>query len=167
MSSVMPWFDVLALRRRELGISYSVLARLSGVSKPAIQRLLTGKVGAPGLSNVTAVALALGMEGIRFRTDGSIQFDSSADVQTLREEQALKKAQKMVAMDRDRRVLDAQKVGEAEYRAMVERMYGELLTGSSRRLWSKIETSIDGARPVGLTSSAATLAPVSGFADSF
>ena len=135
MSSVTPRFDDLDLRRRELGISYSILAKLSGVSKPAIQRILTGKCDAPGLPSVTAVARALGMEGIRFLADGSIQFDSSANAQTLREQQAWKKARKLVQMDQDPRAFNRQTGNDAEYHAMLERTYDELLAGSARRLW--------------------------------
>ncbi len=172
MSSVTQRFDDLDVRRRELGISYSILAQLSGVSKPAIQRLLTNKVDAPGLTNVTAVARVLGMAGIRFLADGSIQFDSSADAQTLREQQAWKKARKLVGMDQDARAFDAQTGNEADYHAMLERMYDELLAGSPRRLWIASETSMDEGRLTGLASSRSAPSPAadaagSGFAESY
>jgi|ERR1017187_6259746 transcriptional regulator with XRE-family HTH domain len=136
MNSVAPRFDELDLRRRELGLSYSILAELSGVSKPAIQRILTGKVPAPALTSVAAVAQALGMGGLRFLEDGSIKFDPSTNAQSLREQQAWKKARKLVGLVQDTSVLGSQAVNEADYQAMVERMYHQLLAGSSRRLWS-------------------------------
>jgi transcriptional regulator with XRE-family HTH domain len=136
MNSVMPRFGDLDARRRELGISYSILAELSGVSKPAIQRMLTGKVDGPTLTSVTAVAQALGMGGLRFLEDGSIQFDASADAQTLCEQQAWKKARRLVGLVQDNAGPEGQAVDEADYQAMVERMHHQLLTGSRRRLWS-------------------------------
>jgi transcriptional regulator with XRE-family HTH domain len=136
MNSVTSRFDELGLRRKELGISYSILAELSGVSKPAIQRLLTGKVQTPGLTCVSAVAQALGVGGIRFLKDGSIKFDPSVNVQTLRHQQALKKARKLVRPVEKAAVFQGQAGNDADLEAMVERMYNKLLTGSSRQLWS-------------------------------
>ena len=63
---------------------YSALAELSGVSQPALQRLLTGKVDGPSLTSISAVARVLGMGAVQFMDDGSIKFDSTVSVQALR-----------------------------------------------------------------------------------
>ncbi len=74
MNAITMTYEDLESRRREMGISYSALAELSGVSQPALQRMLTGQVEAPGLTNVAAVARVLGMGSVQFLDDGSIKF---------------------------------------------------------------------------------------------
>ncbi len=135
MNGVVRKFDELDLRRKELGISYSVLAELSGVSKPAIQRMLSGKVDSPALSSVAAVARALGMGGIRFKKNGAIKFDSIADAQTLRERQARRRALRLVGPIQETSAIPGTAAGETAYQIMVERKYHELLAGSRRGLW--------------------------------
>jgi predicted transcriptional regulator len=136
MSTITMQFADLDSRRRALGIPYRVLSELSGVSQPVIQRLLSGKVGAPRLPSVLAVARALGLDVIRISEDGSIKFDSSVDAQALRERQARKKAKKLVGMVQGTSALEGQAIGEADYQAMVDSTYHELLAGSNHRLWS-------------------------------
>jgi len=129
-------YEDLNARRRELGISYSALAGLSGVSQPAIQRLLTGKLEAPALTSVAAVARALGMGAVRFLDDGSIKFDPTASAEAVREIQARKQAARLVGVQ-GTSALEGQAVSEAEYHAMLEGMYQKLLAGSNLRLWSR------------------------------
>ena len=129
-------YDSLDSRRRALGMPYSALAELSGVSQPALQRLLTGKVDGPSLTSVSAVARVLGMGAVQFMDDGSIKFDSTVSVQALRERQARKKAAWIVGMVQGTSALEGQAVSEADYQAMVEATYHELLAGSNHRLWS-------------------------------
>jgi hypothetical protein len=136
MNTVRMQFFDLDSRRRELGIPYRVLSELSGVSQPVIQRLLTGKLEAPRLPSVLAVARVLGLGILRILEDGSIKFDSSVNAQTLREQQARKKAKKLVGMVQGTSALEGQAVGEADYQAMVEHTDHDLLAGSNHRLWS-------------------------------
>ena len=75
MTAATTRFDDLDSRRQEAGISYAALAKLSGVSHPALQRLLTGKVEGPTLTSIAAIARVLGMAAVRFLDDGSIKFD--------------------------------------------------------------------------------------------
>jgi transcriptional regulator with XRE-family HTH domain len=136
MSTVTRRFSSLDTRRREIGISYSALAALSGVSQPALQRLLTGKVEAPALTSVEAVARVLGFGAVRFLENGSIDFEPSLSAETVRKSQAWRKAGKIVRGVQPTPALEGQKIGEADYHAMVERTYHELLAGSNHRLWS-------------------------------
>jgi transcriptional regulator with XRE-family HTH domain len=136
MTTITTRFSTLDSRRRELGISYSALAALSGVSQPALQRLLTGKVEAPALTSVEAVARVLGFGAVRFLEDGSIDFEPSSSAETLRRSQAWRKAGKLVGMVQGTTALEGQDVGEADHQAMVVRTYHELLAGSNQRLWS-------------------------------
>jgi transcriptional regulator with XRE-family HTH domain len=136
MSAITTLYDDLNSRRRELGISYAALAELSGVSHPALQRLLTGKVEAPAVTSVAAVARVLGMGAARFLDDGSIKFDSTASARDVRERQARKKAARLVGMVQGTSALEGQAVSETEYQSMVEVTSHELLAGSNHRLWS-------------------------------
>jgi transcriptional regulator with XRE-family HTH domain len=136
MNAITTQYGALDLRRRELGISYAALAELSGVSQPALQRLLTGKVEAPALTSVAAVARVLGIGAIRILDDGSFKFDPAMSAQALRERQARKKAKWLVGMVQGTSALEGQAIDDVEYQAMVESTYHELLAGSNHRLWS-------------------------------
>jgi transcriptional regulator with XRE-family HTH domain len=126
----------LELRRRELGMSYRVLAQRSGVSLPVVQRLLSGRIQSPSFRNVMAVAQALG-EGLpRVLPDGSCTFDFGVSAQKLREQQAEQKARGLVGMVQGTSALEAQAVNKTVYHTMVERTCHELLAGSNQRLWS-------------------------------
>jgi transcriptional regulator with XRE-family HTH domain len=123
-------------RRRELGIPYSALSELSGVSQSVVQRLLCGKLSSPRFQSVVAVAQALGMRALEFLESGSIKFAPSMSARSRREQQARKKAERLVEMVQGTSALEGQAVDGAAYEAMVERAYHELLAGSDHRLWS-------------------------------
>jgi predicted transcriptional regulator len=123
-------------RRRELGIPYSALSELSGVSQPVVQRLLCGKLRSPRLQSVVAVARALGMSAMQFLESGSIRFVPSMSARALREQQARMKAERLVGMVQGTSALEGQAVDGTAYEAMLEQAYHELLAGSNHRLWS-------------------------------
>jgi transcriptional regulator with XRE-family HTH domain len=125
--------DVLLLkdlnkRRRDLGLSYELLSKRCGVSRPTVQRILSGRHGAPSFGNVVAIAESLGLR---------LRFDSKADAQKLRREQAERKAKKLVALVQGTSGLEGQAVDEKAVKSMVEQTAHELLAGSKRRLWSE------------------------------
>ena len=130
-------FRDLDSRRRELGIPYSALAEMSGVWQPVIQRLLTGKLEAPRFPSVVAVARALGLYDLRILEDGSIRFDSKADAQSFRAQQARQKAKNLVGMVQGTSGLEGKGVSQVDYESMIERTYHKLLAGSNHRLWSR------------------------------
>ena len=130
-------YQDLDARRRELGIPYSALAELSGVSQPVVQRLLSGKLQAPRFPSVMAVARALGLRELRILEDGSIKFESTVDAQSFRAEQARNKARKLVGMVQGTSGLEGQAVSKVDYESMVDRTYHELLAGTNHRLWSR------------------------------
>jgi transcriptional regulator with XRE-family HTH domain len=136
MTTVTTRFNTLDSRRRELGISYSALAALSGVSQPALQRLLTGKVEAPALTSVEAVARVLGIGAVRFLENGSIDFEPRSSAEALRKCQAWRKAGQLVGLAQGATATEGQEVEDVDYQAMVVRTYHELLSGSNQRLWS-------------------------------
>ncbi len=136
MKDLIVRYRDLDRRRRELGMSYRVLAELSGVSLPVVQRLLAARIRSPRFENVMAIAEALGKGTPRILSDGTCAFEFPTSAEELRESQAREKARKLVAMVQGTSALEGQAVGVAAYKAMLNRTYHELLAGSSHRLWS-------------------------------
>lgn len=121
-------FEKLEIRRRELGISQSVLAERSGVSLPTIQRILSGHNPAASFENTLAIAQVLGM-----------QLDAVPVIpaQEVLEQQARKKAERLVRMVQGTSALEAQGVSSKHLGQMVRKTIQELLAGSRRRLWAE------------------------------
>ena len=114
-------------RRRQLGMSYAVVAERSGVSSPTVQRVLGGMGHDASISNVLAIARALGLE---------LGFRAEADVETLLEQQARRKAERLVGMVQGSSALEGQAVDKQTREQMVRQTVHELLAGSKRKLWA-------------------------------
>jgi transcriptional regulator with XRE-family HTH domain len=115
-------------RRRALGLSYELLSKRSGVSRPTVQRVLSGRHAAASLANVVAIAEALGL---------ALRFDSRIEAAKLRREQAERKARKLVALVQGTSGLEGQAVDRQAVETMVEQTTHELLAGSKSKLWSE------------------------------
>jgi transcriptional regulator with XRE-family HTH domain len=120
-------FESLNQRRQELGLSVETLAKRSGVSRPTVQRILSGSNPTASLSNVLAIAHALGL---------SLRLDARMDVGRMKHDQAARKARKLVSLVQGMSGLESQAVDKKTLEAMVEQTTHELLSGSKRRLWS-------------------------------
>ena len=57
----MELWKVLALRRKELGIKYETLSRLSGVPETTLKKIFTGVTINPKITTVRAIAGAMGL----------------------------------------------------------------------------------------------------------
>jgi transcriptional regulator with XRE-family HTH domain len=136
MKDLIVRYRDLDRRRRELGMSYRVLAELSGVSLPVVQRLLAARIRYPRFENVMAIADALGKGSPRILPDGTCTFEFPTSAEELRESRAQEKARRLVALVQGTSALEDQAVDHAAYRAMINRTYHELLAGSGHRLWS-------------------------------
>ncbi len=121
-------FESLEARRRELGLSQAALAELSGVSLPTVHRILTGQGSAASFENVQAMTQALGMD---------LEAAPLICVEELLEQQARKKAQRLVGLVQGTSALESQGLSRKQITQMVEKTVQELLTGSRRRLWAK------------------------------
>ena len=120
-------FDGLNQRRQELGLSVETLAKRSGVSRPTVQRILSGSNPTASFSNVLAIAHALGL---------SLRLDARMDIGTMKRDQADRKARKLVSLVQGTSGLEEQAVDKKTLETMVEQTTHELLSGSKRRLWS-------------------------------
>ena len=126
MTSHLPLFEKLESRRRELGLSQSVLAERSGVSMPTVQRILSDHSLAASFENTVAIAQAMGMQ-----LDAVPIFPAHE----ILEQQARKKAERLVGMVQGTSALEAQAVSTQHIGQMVKKTIQELLAGSRRRLW--------------------------------
>ena len=122
------YFAELEGRRQKLGLSYEALASHSGVSRPTVQRILSGKHRAASYLNVASIAKALGYE---------ITFESRQDAQKMRTAQAKQKARKLVSLVQGTSGLEGQAVDPNVVQEMIEQTTVELLAGSGRKLWSE------------------------------
>lgn len=128
MSESEKLFESLEQRRRDLGISQSALAALSGVSLPTVHRILAGHGSAASYANVIAVTRALGM---------SVEAVPMIDTETLLEQQARKKAERIVGLVQGTSSLEGQGLSRKKLSEMIHKTIDELLQGSRRRLWAK------------------------------
>ena len=128
MTDDTPLLKNLDQRRRELGLSYELLSKRCGVSRPTVQRILSGHHAAASFANIVAIAESLGL---------GLRFDSRIDARELKREQAERKAKKLVALVQGTSGLEGQAVDEESVESMVEQTTHELLAGSKRRLWSE------------------------------
>jgi len=114
-------------RRRDLGLSYEQLSKRCGVSRPTVQRVLSGRHAAASFANIVAITESLGL---------GLRFDSKVDTRDLKREQAERKAKKLVALVQGTSGLEGQAAGEKDVESMVKQTTHDLLAGSKRRLWS-------------------------------
>ena len=113
-------------RRRELGLSYELLSKRCGVSRPTVHRILSGRHAAASFATIVAIAETLGLR---------LRFDSKVDAHELRRQQAERKAKKLVALVQGTSGLEGQAVDEKAIKSMVEQTTRELLAGPKRKLW--------------------------------
>ena len=118
-------FADLGARRKRLGMSTSVLAQRSGLSRQTVSRVLSG--GTASFQNVSAIANVLGM---------SCTFETTKTEHEIREEQAEAKARKLVGMVQATCGLEAQAIDHEQVEEMVRQTVHELLAGSAHRLWA-------------------------------
>jgi transcriptional regulator with XRE-family HTH domain len=128
MTNRKPLFEKLETRRRELGISQAVLADQSGVSLPTVHRILSGHGSAASMENILAITQVLGMD---------LEVVPRIDAQQILEQQARKKAEKLVRMVQGTSALEDQGVSALQIRQMIQKTIQELLAGSRRRLWAE------------------------------
>lgn len=128
MAHRTPLFENLETRRRELGISQAALAELSGVSLPTVHRILSGHGSAASVENIMAITRVLGMD---------LEAVPLFETQEILEQQARKKAEKLVRMVQGTSALEAQGISARQIGQMIKKTIQELLAGSRRRLWAE------------------------------
>lgn len=106
----------------------SVLAKRSGIPFRTVQRIIGGGHDKATWATVLALAQTLGLE---------LELRPRVDVETLREQQARKKAQSLMRMVQGTAALEAQAVAPDKYRQMLRRTVHEILAGPARKLWGE------------------------------
>ncbi len=123
------FFSELEKKRQSLGLSILQLAKRSGVSKPTVQRTLTGERANPTFAHVSAIASALGL---------SVSLETEHRSFEMRKKQAEAKAKKLVALVQGSSGLEGQAVDSDTIREMIEETTMEFMSGSNRKLWSDV-----------------------------
>ena len=121
-------FLEMAKRRRELKMSYAVLAKKSKLSMPTVVRTLSGKNPRVSFDGLCAIAETLGMKLIVTPT---------VPAEELLEHQANVKARALVGLVQGTSGLEAQAVNDEAIERMKRQTVHELLAGSRRTLWSE------------------------------
>ncbi len=114
-------------RRQNLGMTYSALAKRTGLGQRTVQRVLSGEEANSDFTTLARIADALG---------ASIKFEC-ADLNEIRRRQAERKAERIVGMVQGTMALEAQAVEHGTVRELKERTVRDLLSGSSRKLWDE------------------------------
>ncbi|GAC1317189.1 MAG: hypothetical protein NVSMB14_15850 [Isosphaeraceae bacterium] len=124
----MDLFKELDRRRLVLGLSHETLSKRCGVSRPTVQRILSGRHPNASFANIASIVESLGL---------AIHLDSEIDPRELKEKHAERKAKRLVALVQGTSGLEGQAVDDQTVESMVRRTTRELLSGSNRKLWSK------------------------------
>jgi transcriptional regulator with XRE-family HTH domain len=135
MSQMTIPFQKLDQRRARLGMTKTAVARRAGVSLPTVNRILAGKELNPSLSNLHAMARALGVV-IRLGGTTDIEFEELQSPQEYRIRHARDKAKKLIRMVQGTMALEAQAVDDGTVDDLVEDATHQLLS-SMRRLWGE------------------------------
>jgi hypothetical protein len=123
----------LEARRRAMGMPWEILAARSGASRAMVCRLLKNHQISAGFDKVVAVAEAL---GVTMNFDRARMHSDPVDIDVLLEQQAERKARRLVGMVQGTMGLEAQALDENDVAQLVKKTARRLLTGSKRRLWS-------------------------------
>ncbi|MEO2018953.1 MAG: helix-turn-helix domain-containing protein [Fuerstiella sp.] len=118
--------QTISRRASELQISKVHLARLAGVSRATLDRLLSG--GHVTTATLSAVADVLGLQV-------KIQVLPRITVKEVKRSFAARKADRLAAMVQGTSALEAQGVDAETLDDIKEQAYHELLAGPPRRLW--------------------------------
>ncbi len=130
MRNANNFIKVLQNRRWQLGMPYKVLAKRANLGMVTVQRVLNGDTGVR-FNTLAAIAECL---GINFEATGTIKVNTT-DVNTILEQQARKKAKRLVALTQGSAGLEGQGVGTDTLRQVEDKIVHELLAGSKKRLW--------------------------------
>jgi len=119
--------NILAKRRRQLEITISALARLSGVPVATVNRILANP-GATRFDHVAAVGRVLGVD---FNTARKVR------VEDVLRERATVKARYVAKLVQGTQGLEAAGVDAAGYEQLVKVATKALLAGKKRKLWDE------------------------------
>ena len=117
----------LNLRREHLGISQSILADMTGVSLPTIQRFFSEDAGNVSFETACKIAEILGC---------TLDTNETVNEQSLLEKQARAKARWLASIVQGTSSLEAQGLNKKSLAGVEENFYHKLLAGSRRKLWS-------------------------------
>ncbi len=123
----MNFTEKLDKRRQELGMTFEVLSKRSGVPVSTLKAIFKKGVEHATFANVAAIADALSVD---------IEFADEVDSYEILQQQAVKKARELVGMVQGTSGLESQAVGPKEIERMISQLVHKLMAGSRRKLWA-------------------------------
>ena len=123
----------LEYRRRELGMTKRELAKRTRIPIASLNRILLGQEKRVGFERVAALA---GTLGVVIHVGSTTTIDEPETAYDLRRKQARRKAEKVAKLVQGTMGLESQAVGPRVLNEIVEQTTDQLVTGSSRKLWS-------------------------------
>ena len=128
MSPMHSIVSALDARRRELGMSRAVVARLAGVSERTVQRLLSGEAENVRVGTLAAIGEVVG---------ATIRLSPTCGTRVIRRRQAKRKARRLVALAQGSAALEGQAVPSKELEKLIQKVADRLAVGNGIRLWSE------------------------------
>jgi len=128
VSSVQDIVSELDGRRKELRMSYAVVAKFAGVSLRTTQRLLSGEAEDVRLSTLSGIGRAMGV---------TVRLAATCGARAFRRKQARRKAERLVGLAQGSAALEGQAVPKKELEKIIQRVADELAVGKGIRLWGK------------------------------
>ena len=122
----MNFTQKLDQRRQELGMTFEVLSKRSGVPVSTLKAIFKKGVEHATFANVAAIADALGVD---------IKITANLESYDLMHQQAVKKARELVGLVQGTSALESQGVSESQMEKMVQWLVHTLMAGSPRKLW--------------------------------
>lgn len=113
-------------------MSKKAVARRAQLASATVDRILSGREESPRISNLAAIAAALGVQVNLGATTTVTELQSAHE---FRREQALNKAKRIVGLVQGTMGLESQAVEPGTLNDMLEQTVSELLAGPPRRLW--------------------------------
>jgi transcriptional regulator with XRE-family HTH domain len=117
----------LEKRRQELGMTFEVLSKRSGVAISTVKAIFKKGVENATFAKVKAIADALGLE---------LEFSCEVDSYSLLHQQAERKARRLVRMVQATSGLESQAIDKSQLELMVLELVHQLMAGSKRKLWA-------------------------------
>jgi predicted transcriptional regulator len=126
-SSPMNFTEKLNHRRRELGMTFAILSKRSGLPISTLKAIFGKGVEQASFSSVSRIANALGID---------VELSDATDSYQLLKQQATQKARELVGMVQATSGLEAQALPQHQIEAMTEQLIHQLMAGSRRKLWA-------------------------------
>lgn len=120
--------NILAERKRQLGMSEAYIAREAGLSQPTVHRILSGEHSSTSLNDIMMIAEVMGLKTETFQ----LEFEDVTDMLT---QQAESLAKKYTDINNATNQMEGQGLTNADKKRLGFGLKAALLGGVRRNLW--------------------------------